>query len=382
MHPPARAIVLVPNFASHQKDQTRDRFVDALLHVPEGVRIEHAGKVSVPGGIGVRLRVHEGAGKPRELHVFEAFWHDLVPLLSQQSPRTRVMRGGGLFAFWAAPRVWAGVRRYPFMLFNMVVGLLLVSAWYVSTVAMFFTAVGSDPLLLLGSPTGAPVGVDIVLKPLAEGLGTLGTAMGGWRVWAVATLLIALLPVAQLVDLADFARRFLLNDQPEEHGIGVRTRLQGRLRETLDAVASGDHYEEVTVAATSFGTAIAVDVLADWNRDGAPIRLLTLGGPLELLSHRSAWVAEEIERCLANPRVWKWIDCFSNEDWFCTPTPFTETPGRHEHRELKQHAPLVDKLTGRTHQRYFDAPVVLRLLLDAERPTRNIGPIVLAPPVA
>jgi hypothetical protein len=151
--------------------------------------------------------------------------------------------------------------------------------------------------------------------------------------------------------------------------VGLRSKLRARVGATLRAVVESGNYTRVTVVAHSMGAALAVDVLADYRSPSkVELRLVTLGGPLELLAQRASWVGEEIKRCVENPRIVEWADFYSEDDWFCTQTPFEKPGGRTTHHRIEQKASFSARFSGETHYRYLVSPAVLSLLLARPPP--------------
>ncbi|MCE9672157.1 lipase family protein [Myxococcus stipitatus] len=371
------AIVLVHGLGSKERDFAREQLLQGLLQVPESATVTQQSPVAVQGVEGLQLLVtHAEDGAQRQLDLYEAFWGDLAPSLAQADIKTRMLGGLELLPYWLLSGVWRGIAQRKALTVSMLVGMFLLVAWYWSTLALFFTAVGQDPSLLgAGTPAGLPVPTSTgtvagdLLKQVSTWLGIAGAWMGGWRVWAAVSIIVGLLPVNGLVDIADFARRYLTDARMGENPVGLRSKLRLRINGTLRAVVESGHYSRVTVVAHSMGTAIAVDVLANYRSPSkTQLRLVTLGGPLELLARRAKWVTEEIESCVQNPRVTQWADFYSKDDWFCTQTPFTNAEPRLTHTCIEQRASFGSRLSGATHYRYLVNPTVLALLLTRPPP--------------
>lgn len=373
------AILLIHGFEAGQRDSNRERLIEGLEGVHAGGRVARGGATAVDGLEGVRLTLAEPGREARTLDVYEAYWGDLVERLSQQPPRTRALRGLEIVLFWALSPIWLRIWRYKWLTFNMITAAVLVCVWYYGALAMFFSAVGHDPSLL-SATAAAPEGgaaapaVESFTAWLRAASARLGEAMGSWKPWAAATVAMGLLPVSVLVDLGEFARRYLLNEPAGAEIVGLRGRIRGRVLAALYAVAESGRYQRVTVVAHSFGVMAAIDALASYRPAQAPpLRLVTLAGPVELLMHRAAWVRDSLEGCAQNPRLAEWKDFYCSYDWFGLRTPFREEAGRREHHHVGAQSSLSDRVLGRTHRRYFAHAVVVQALL-APPPARVAVP--------
>lgn len=359
------AIVLIPGMMKAEKDRQRDRLVSGLVEVSERVRVSEQGAVAVEGAEGVRLRVTHPDGQKTTLDVYEAYWGDLINRLSQEELNVRIRRGTTLLFYWAFSRIWRGMRGRKYLTFSIVAAAFILLAWYYGTVALLLTALGEDPSVLAAArPEEAEAArtANGWLQKISVLAGRLGAAMGGWSVWLVVTVLMGFIPVNAVVDVADFARRYLKNEAVGGGPTGTQDHLRMRARILVARVCEAGSYERVTVVAHSFGCAIAVDVVADYAAPCA-LRLVTLGSPLDIFSRRAGWVGEEIERCASAEHLETWTEFYSDGDWFCAATPFRPAPPRLQRFEVHQQASPLDKLAGKTHERYFGRKEVVDALL-------------------
>lgn len=370
------AIVFIHGLEAGQKGSNSERLIASLKLVSEQGRVEQLNEPPAVAGMeGVRLRVRDADQSEWTLDVYEAYWGNLVTRLSQEGLRTRVTRGLGLLGYWIFSKVWVRIWRYKWLTFNMVAMAALTMLWYYGIVALCLTAIGSDPTTLqdLTAPM-VSLGADAqqaepIVKGMVAKLGVWGKEMGGWKPWIVTALVMRVLPVSMIVDISDFTRRFLQNELSAE-GQGLKHLIRDRVRRIIWNVCESEpRYERVTVVAHSFGVTLAVDILANYkSAKTVPIRLVTLAGPLELLSHREDWLQPEIDRCASNAHVQEWIDFHSPEDWFGFATPHRSPPNHMQRISLKHGAGLMARLKGETHQRYFVHEEVIHTLLAAPPP--------------
>jgi hypothetical protein len=336
-----------------RKGYQEELLLQGMAEVPERIQVRSRGPMTLESSVGMRLEVSLEDGSTRTLDVYEAFWGDLMTSLLRERLRTRVLRGLELLAFWLFSGIWRGFFSRMLMTVSYLLGLVLLLVWYWGTLALFFIAVGEQPAESTGS----------AVYESREFLGRVGNMMGGWRIWLLSAMLLKLFPADRFVDVADFVRRYLLNERSEGSAMGLRSSIRKRVGSTLFSVGGSASYSRVTVMASSFGSVIAMELLAHYSLP-CPIRLFTLGGSLEFVSRKSSWMRREIQSCIDNPRLVQWLDFYSDEDFFCTRSPFAQSSPRLMHCKLQQNASLGDMLSGRTHRRYLLDSEVLNALLS------------------
>jgi hypothetical protein len=364
------AVILIHGLGINQKDFSRDLLMKGLLSVPEDATVTQQRPVTAKGLEGIQLQVDPpGGGEPRLLDIYESFWADLAPPLSQATLKQRFLGGAELLWYWLFSKVWRGSSRRKVLTSSMFLGAVLLMLWYLSTLGMVITAMGQaqatpgncDYLQVAGlSAQNAATFCELSATKLSE----FGGFLQGWKGWLILGFIVGFLPIHRIADIADFGRRYLVDEPTTDADVGMRSKVRGRVRSTLHAAVMSGAYGRVTVVAHSFGAAVAVDILANYKPPaGTVFRLITLGGPLELLAKRAAWMEEEINRCAQQSFVEQWTDFSSHEDWFCTPTPFKADGKRLIHTQLKMEATLRNKLSGQTHSRYLVNEEVLSLIL-------------------
>ena len=336
------ALILIPGLDPAQQDHYRDVLVRNLVTVEEAVRVLERGDAGVPGERVVSLHVdglhvEEGSEQATTLHVYEAWWGDLVERPEQHTPARAILEGFQLLAYWLHPSLRPAFTQSRFLALSLVLSSLLLLLWYVGILTAGLAAIGAD-----GS-----------LGALSEHARAFADTVGGHAIWVALAGVLALLPVNALVAIAGFTRRYLTNmSRADETGIrdAIRARVQRVLRQT-----DAQGYDRTVIVAHSFGTVIAADLIAELSpHEGRQLQVITLGSPARVLAYRSRWMSKTLERAIASPVVTAWHDYYSEQDWMCSAMLEADRPNplRQSHR-LEREAPLADRLTGVTHKAYF-----------------------------
>lgn len=295
--------------------------------------------------------------RTKNIEVREVFWSDLRPRLSNENSLRKFLRGLDLLIYWAgSPKTWVSASRSKYMFLNMVLTLLLFLVWYYGAVAAAFTAIGASPELL---GFELPQGWD-------DWFIAAGDKMGSWNVWVSAALLMAMFPVADVIDISFGTKCFLQNR------LGLQHKINGRLSRALVTVArKPDDYSRVTVVAHSFGVVVATETLAAFDKHELPLQqLITLGGPLELIQGRSARVRdarEQLENRLNTDGFTSWVDFYSDHDWLCSKTPVSDEVAGFEHHKITTTVPWDQRASGASHSLYFTDWDVMKELIKLEQ---------------
>jgi len=290
-------------------------------------------------------------GETKSIDIQEMYWGDLRPYLSTQNIRRKVLRGLSLLWFWIKdPRIWNQANTNRFMFGNMVGALILLIAWYYSALTTAFVAVGADPGMFKTIP---------VFMTLAETIGDIGKTMGGWQAWVAVSLIIGLLPTNQIIDISYATMCYLENRR------GIRFKIRARVGKALSLAGHAPGtYDSVTLLSHSFGTVIATEVLAGYSLTHGPtLRFITLGSPLRLLGQRSQAVQDAVKTVAGNHKVGSWMDFYSDHDWLCTRAPVDDHVTKFVGESLATTVPFDEKITGASHELYFEDRRVLEALL-------------------
>lgn len=343
------ALILLPGLDPVQQDHYRDVLVRNLVTAEASVSILEWGDAGVPDERAACLQVEDGSEKGTTVHVYEAWWGDLVARPEQQTPARAILEGFQLLAYWLHPSLRPAFRQSRFLTLSLVLSSLLLLLWYVGILTAGLAAIGAD-----GS-----------LGALSTKAGAVAEAVGGHAIWVAVAGLLALMPVNALVAIAGFTRRYLTNMATADE-TGLRDVIRGRVHRILKST-EGQGYDRVVIVAHSFGTVIATDLVAEMSAPVArQLRLITLGSPARVLAYRSRWLRRTLERAYGTPVIAEWHDYYSEQDWMCTSMFDTEQHDSSFQRHwLERDAPLVDRLTGVTHKAYFRDRAVLRGILAA-----------------
>jgi hypothetical protein len=358
--PRRRAIVLVPGVKREERFFRRDTLVSNLETV-ESFPLRRGDAVEVAGDVGVRLTarpVRTASAPPGpDLDVFEAHWADMVPEQVELGPWQKLGSGLDMLAYWLLSwRTWRALSVSRYITLGLMIGGLLLVLWYVALVLVVADAVTKDVTLTAGV-RDVPV-LGSLLQMFLDAAGMIGR----WYWWALIACVLSIVPVDALVQMARFAKDYLEN-RPDETEVGLRDRMRDRVRATLENVLEAG-YDEVVLVAHSFGSVLAIDLLADWPHrdDFARLRLVTLGSPIAVLAHRSRWLDAERTQLLQRPELDVWLDFYAPTDWLCTAVPGHAERYRGMSRELDFEAPLRQMLTGQTHMLYYRCSEVLETL--------------------
>ena len=238
------------------------------------------------------------------------------------------------------------------MLLNTVFTLLLFLIWYYGAVATAFTAIGTNP--------------DVFNLSLPDGWGKwlkdAGDAMGGWKVWLFASALMTIIPVSAVIDISFASKSYLQNR------LGLQHKINGRLYKVLSSVnRNADEYSHVTLVAHSFGVVVAVETIADFDQKKLQVeKLITMGGPLELMQGRSDRVRaslEQVENHLRNGHLANWTDFYSDYDWLCSKSPVSEDIQSFNYHKITTTVPWDQRASGASHSKYFTDWDVMKELI-------------------
>lgn len=354
------AVILVPGFFA----KAQDDYLDKLLTIGLTSRLENyrvdveREPIKIAGQTGRRFTAYSQTNQEKVLDIYEAYWLDLMEKLGEKPPKEQILRGLYLFIYCFTFKFWIMAKQSRVLFIQLMIVMFLVALWYYGIIAVTLTAIGQNSSTLGFS-----------LPPeWAKTLAQVGQEMGGWSGWVIASILLSLLPtpVNVLVNQIDFTTRYLQDEAELELGC-VRDRIRLRIKMMLDDVLKHGDYEKVTIVGHSHGVTIAVDLLADYyNPTQIPIRLISLGGLMELYSYKAQWVSEETIKCLNNSAVQEWADYYSKQDWLCTKTPIPKAENTQKLKSnlIRFKAPLSKQLSGETHISYFFDQIVLEDLLN------------------
>lgn len=314
-----RAIVLVPSFSKREKAAARNQLVNALTHYGEGYKITMSDQPEDADVAQVKVVARTGSFEAT-LDIFEAFWGDLIPDWSNESPWQRFQRGWLLILYWMtgglAKSLWHW-RGPPKTLYALAAAGLALVFWYFIVISVLLKAIINDPdnlpaFLASLQPAGSTWVVD------------LATWLNAASIWPFVFFIVGILGkgfLEGLANLSAFIKSYLRDDPLGEDDTGIRAKSRKRLLDTLDAVTAAD-YDEIHVVAHSLGSAIAVDALAEIGDAGAKITLHTWGSMLSLIILQEPLIERELAKMYTDRcKIVTWVDVSFRTDYLSSPRP-------------------------------------------------------------
>lgn len=317
--PHRRAVILVPGYSRRESLAARDQLVSSLQHYSDGFETSVSDPTSKESFNIVTVNARDRKTDQKiDLDVYEAYWGDLVPDWSEESPWQRFKRGSLLMWYWAPGGVVRASLKGQLPTRTTVafcIAALMLVLWYIVIVSLFFQAVGSTD-----GDTETPTWVQQILTghPWAERAVDFLRGMGDWPLIAFLVGLFGLGALERLANVSTFLKAYLRDDVMGEDTIGVRAKARKRLYHALDFVADDARkYDDIHIVAHSLGGAIAVDALAEYGEDLKRITLHTWGAPLRLMAQQEILIEREIAKLQASEtRIENWIDVAFRNDVF------------------------------------------------------------------
>lgn len=340
MEPIKRAIVLVPGFEKRAQGAARDQLVTSILNYTDGYKTSTSDVAAQNGTDYVTIRAEDrGSDYAAVLDVYEAFWGDLVPDWSQESPWQRFRRGFLLIGYWAAGGLFKSLARGEMP--TKTVGAMTVAAaallfWYFIVITILVQAIGASDASIPAALTEFLTKyqwVQAIFAKIQE--------MGNWSVTLILIGLIGIGALEGMANVSSFVKAYLRDDPMGEDTIGLRAKSRQRVLSMLDHVnAEGQQYEEVYVVAHSLGGAIAIDALAEYGTPLPKTVLHTWGSAMGLLVQQEALVEIEIAKLYdSKARLANWIDVVFSGDMMASPCPVPRIYDGMK-RTKKSYAPL------------------------------------------
>jgi hypothetical protein len=299
-----------------------------------------------------------GEFKGPDIDVFEAYWGDMIPKQTDVHPVKKLLQGFDLLFYWLFNyHTWRALIVSPYVSLGLMAGALILILWYMGLAFLVADSIGKDPGII------EKVKYIPYFAPLVKEFIEAAAQVGNWQLWAVTAFILSFVPVDELVQMAYFFKDYFEN-KPDETEVGLRERIRKKVTKTIQTVLNSS-YDEVFVVAHSFGTLIAVDILADWpqKKDFKKLTLVTLGSPISVLHYRSRWLKTQLQKILHNSDLVTWFDFYADTDWLCTKIAgHKERYGSTMSRPVDFEAPLRQKISGQTHMLYYRDMTILKLL--------------------
>jgi len=336
-------ILFVPGMGSNEPEEYLKKLIDGMREYCDGkgITFNSIDNNEVEQS-GVRTIKVELDNQTREIEIREIFWSDLRPRLSNEGALRKLIRGLDLFFYWVSSlKTWMSASRSKYMFLNTVLTLFLFLIWYYGAVAAAFTAIGASP----------PEALVSIFPDGGTWFKETGDAMGSWKVWLFSAALMTIIPVSAVIDIS-FATKCYLQNR-----LAVQHKINGRLYKALNSVnRSPDSYSQVTLLCHSFGVVVATETIADFDQILPVQKLVTMGGPLELIQARSVRVRDSLKKMeneLGNGNLKSWIDFYSDYDWLCSKTPVSENIESFKHHKITTTVPWDQRASGASHSMYF-----------------------------
>ncbi|WP_420012957.1 alpha/beta hydrolase [Tateyamaria sp.] len=317
-----RAIVFVPGFERREQLAVRDHLVSSIVHYTDGYKTSVSDGVTENGANRVTVEVQDRQSDyAATLDVYEAYWGDLVPDWSQESPWQRFKRGLLLIWYWAGGGLVKSIGRGEMptrTVVAMIIAALMLLLWYTSVISVLIQAIGS-------TESGVPTVLQDVLNDYAWTRAILDWA-GSFSDLPLILFLIGLIGLGKLEGMANissFVKAYLRDDPTSDDDVGLRAKARLRVLNMLDHVnGEGQNYDEVHVVAHSLGGAIAVDALAEYGSTLPKTVLHTWGSAMGLLVQQEALVELEIAKLYdAQTPLNTWVDVVFAKDVMASPRP-------------------------------------------------------------
>lgn len=320
-----RAIIFIPGFAKRERLNARDQLVDALQHYTDGWKTDTgpAGNALSSEAVHLTATSRQDPDITAEIDVYEAYWGDLIPDWSHESPLARFRRGWALILYWMVGGLARAVVRRELpartMLALSASGLILL-LWYAVVIAMLVKAFadGEQQLPELVRALTDAIGITDWMQGMLE-------AAGHWPLTLFLVGLVSMGVFEGVANISAFTKAYLRDEPIGDSTIGIRAKARQRVLNVLDtAAAAGDGtgYDEIHVVAHSLGGAIAVDALAEYGQDLGRIRLFTWGSSLGALCQQEPLIEAEIRKFYtAETRIANWVDVVFRWDYLGSKVP-------------------------------------------------------------
>lgn len=383
-----RAIILVPGFAKREQLEARDRLVESLTHYSDGYMTRTATGSDAADGNAVVIKA-TARGEPQrdlEVHVFEAYWGDLIPDWGRESPWARAKRGFALILYWVfgglGRALWR--RELPARTIGvMAVAGMLLLLWYLLALTVLFQALGPEVsetatagVEQVGQGSGAPAWLTAILPDTWVSASWIAK-LASLDQLPVIAFLIGLLGVGhieKIANIAAFTKAYLKDDVLGDATVGLRAKARHRVLPILDQVyASDQNFDEVYVVAHSMGGAVAIDALAECGTDLARTTLFTWGSALGVMVQQEPLIEAEIRKFYQSPtRIRNWVDVVLPGDFMGSKVPIPKVEGSYQ--SLPQLFPttlMPPKPKGMLlqpntqHEFYYRCETAILMLLDS-----------------
>lgn len=306
------------------------------------------------------------SGQAATTYIYEIPWEtDVQYLSSLTNPAKKLSRALTLCLFWAFSSVWRGLFTSPYMTFSLVGGIVVLIVWVLILFVplingiinfKYLTEEASHVPLLRGVASVLHL-VEMPFIFASHRLRPFFTE-AGWKFFKNALLagFGFLTLITSWTDVSDLTRRYITH-ATDKDGREIDDVLQRVVAQAIDEIAFNHRNARFSIVGHSFGSMIALDVIANRRLQNlAAARLVTLGGFFQILAYRSNDILGAISRALNSPVLDSWTEYYSNRDLASARTQLDSNEhGLFKVRQLAvlRKVTILQSFTNRSHSLYF-----------------------------
>lgn len=348
-----RLLILVPGYEVAAKRN------EALISLRDGVSAVCDGATISPATRGGSSGWAIAFGG-HSVEVYEAFWQDQIQMLSDNKLYIRVLTGLWISLLWLNPRTLSALRRSFMWLLATLGGSLLLALWLYGGIAVLLVSLGNlvPASMSLSTPSGGQLDVHALLQ---SRVASLGIHMQQFWLWAWASIILALAGIRldAFANVLDLVRRFVTNSL--DGLFTVRQKLSRVVKHAVDGLAQNTD-EKIVLVGHSFGVLVAMDAIAGGLE--ATIDFVSFGSFLAFLSAEFRRVRGDIAKCSEAPRLSRWQDYYSSDDWYAGPLPIPTGADKITSQCVTGYIPFYERFLVTAHGNYYDNPDAMGRLAD------------------
>lgn len=347
------AIIFIPGSTKNQRGKALDVLLEGLTYCSDIAHIGEASDIAIKGHQGKSVGATFFNGEEKIVDLYEAYWNDLTYPLEEGNAIKKFFKATGVLHFWFFSKVWLAIFKSSRLIVSSLFTILVLLFWYIGILLIALAALQHETSLN---------SIEF-LKPTITWLANIGGKGETLSIWLALSLLMSFFPVEAIIGSIYFTKEYLQRDL-------IKHTSRKRVLNLVHEVFKSNQYEQVTLVAYSFGVVVATDFVSNYQNGnpGKKIRLLTLGGPLELLINQSDWLKEEVKSCHNNPLISEWLDFYSDKDWLATSVPeIKETTLIKPHSiRINTAVSIGSRLSGKVHEVYFHSSEVMNNVLKSQ----------------
>ncbi len=324
----------------------------------------------VPGfnAIVCGLKAHSSSSEPSKFHFVPSYWADKIESLTDSGLTSRLLDGFDTIRYWVFSwRFLELLSRRPSLLIVVSLMLLVFVFWYIGVLALTISKV----MEILKDKNWLPDRIGALLESIRN-------VYWRWLPFLGVSILMAILPANEVVDMAFFGQQYLHYNQK------LRTSIVDKVAKDVRLLAeSKQPYRHVFVVAHSFGALVAIDALVKVTPNPSrPIYLITVGAGLDFLDARDSTIKKSYTELLESKKIKGWLMINADDDDFLSSTPKITPSAAYSCRKVSLAPTLSEQLgignTDPVHIKYFSNPDVEKaiagfLLQPQPMPTSTCG---------